>query len=99
MPGSNRSLCDSLRDEIQADVRKQRKDEVVLRCYQKLWLAVWYIFRSGMWRPTSAWTTWPERRTRKWAFSTATAWEATRYHQSEEGRKTDTRTSADIFNP
>ncbi|KAK7891909.1 hypothetical protein WMY93_023872 [Mugilogobius chulae] len=34
--------------------------------------------RSAMLRRTSASTTWPAKRTRKWAFLTATAWEATR---------------------
>lgn len=46
------------------------------------------LFRSAMWRPTSAWTTWPAKRMRKLAFLTATAWEATRYLRTKtDGEK------------
>lgn len=49
--------------------------------WSSLW-SVWVCLRSVTWRPTSAWTTWPARKMRRLAFSTATAWEATRWVSS-----------------
>lgn len=42
--------------------------------------------RSEMWRPTSVWTTWGGKRTRKLAFSTVTAWVETRSTMHQDFR-------------
>lgn len=59
------------------------RDVTVYSCRRAAWVCLIYLCdlsdcRSVMWRLTSVWITWPGKRMKKWAFSTATAWAATR---------------------
>jgi len=74
-------VCDKL--WVINHVSHSDRDVTVNSCRRAAWVCLIYLCdlsdcRSVMWRLTSVWITWPGKRMRKWAFSTATAWAATR---------------------